>query len=145
MNLLQAAIANWLRANVTLVSLTGHSASDLRLVAATPEMSTKADSVVFIVGPLFTREARRISSGVVTFTIVGSTRISCMNIGRQLISMLAPTSPTQVERSRGPDISDDDIRCMSLEIRSFDGTPRRNEDQDVWLMDVNAGIFWHRK
>jgi hypothetical protein len=143
MKLLSKAIAEWLRSDATLVSYTGHSSSDLRLMRDKAEVAVKIPSIVFLLdtNPIPT-SARPLELTTIVFSCIGNTEIAVDNMQQRLKTMLAPN--TTKGRLRGADPSNDDVRIISLEFEQV-GVVSYNESIEAFSGDITARCFWHEK
>lgn len=143
MKRLDNAIITWLVADSTLVSLTGHSSSDLRIHMAQPDADVKTpECVISILEP--TEEiARHVYTSDVRAEIYASSATAAENIQNRLRAMVSDRS-TEAKRRRGPDFSDSDIYIHYCGFSSM-GSLEWVEDMLIWMCYLEFRLVWHFK
>jgi len=143
MKLLWKAIAEWLRSDNTLVTLTGHSDSDIRISRSYPEVEAKKPALLFSIGVESAQgDTGSVRQAPIIFTSLGETPIQVTDIDARLRELLNPTD--DVGRRRGADFTNDDIRNMSVDFVSSNPV-YYNDVLDCWVKITQANVFWHER
>ena len=143
MKKLWKAIATWLRADATLVSLTTHAVGDFRIYRRNPEATIKVPSLTFLCDPaLGMNSVAGVKKIPLIFTILNTTAVNTDDIASRLEVLLNPN--TDIGQRRGADITNTEIRNLSLVLVNR-GDCLYNSNLKVFTADVQASCVYHLK
>lgn len=144
MKLFWKALGDKLRADTgagSLVTLTGHSSSDIRIEHASRDAIAKHPMLVYsgTTYPFINSATTVPKYTEVEFLCETTTRLTCDGILDRLGVLLDRAD--QAEREQKYDITDTNIRNLWTRYLSRSSTMRA-EDRDVWFGTVTAGFNW---
>lgn len=142
MKLIIKAITEWLQSDATLVSLTGHSTSDIHIAHFHPDMDSKRTGLVwgFLDDPR-TLPVPRTYLGQLQFVCTAPTAVSADDIGTRVRDLIAPRVPSTEQRQRGVTFDTASIRCFQHRIL-YEGVASYNSEKQVYEKTVGSRLRW---
>jgi len=136
------AIIEWLRDDDALVTLTGHSDSDLRIYAWSPDADLKIPSLIADFGDSDPMVGRTVYETDVRFESYSTDFNVSDDIVERVRALLVDTTVSG-GRFHGPASaqSNADISVKSCEITPIK-TPVWNGDMKYWSHEVDATVIW---
>lgn len=140
MKLLWEAISDKLRADATLVSLTGYTETNQSIARAQPPAQVKKPSVFFMETDTQTPvnwDTNEVDKTWVNFFCYGATAVECADIVEAMRNLFKDTNPSDAYL----DISNSDVYCLFSRIVEI-GRVEKFDKLDYWECRVRVLFTW---
>jgi len=139
---LNKAIADVLRADTgagSLVELTGHTPTNIRIARDTPPVKGMKPFLGFRIGPSvpLNNETTFLQESRVEFCCCSTQELTAMRIADRLEELVHNTTPASYWNFSNGDISNRSTRFANR------GKSMHDEDTDVWTVQVDLDLIWY--